>query len=104
LPSVLDLTLGIFAECPLTITCWEPLSSEDPQKYGYPFVFSILLSITGALLPEKIWHRSIEVRRSMLRYDDTGRRRREKVLFKLLSANGNIISMTFVNLVCNIWG
>jgi hypothetical protein len=44
----------------------------------------------------------MEVRRSKLRYVDVGRRRKEKVLFKLLNTNDNIILVTFVNLVCNI--
>jgi hypothetical protein len=44
----------------------------------------------------------MEVRRSKLRYDDAGRRRRDKVLFKLLSANDKIVPVTFVNLVCNL--
>jgi hypothetical protein len=51
---------------------------------------------------KKLRHGSREVRRSKLRYVDAGRRRREKVLFKLLSANGNIVPVTFVNLVCNL--
>jgi hypothetical protein len=77
--------------------CWGPSSFEDPKKHGLPFVFSVLLSIIGALLPEKFQHRSMKVRRSKLRHDKAGRRRREKVLFKLLSTNDNTVPMTFVN-------
>ena len=62
---------------------------------------SILLSIIGDSLLEKHRHRSMEVRRSKLRHDEAGRQRREKVLFKLLSANDNVVPVTFVNLVCN---
>jgi hypothetical protein len=35
------------------------------------------------------------------RYDEAGRRRREKMLLKLLNANDNTVHVTFVNLVCN---
>jgi hypothetical protein len=59
-------------------------------------------SVTGASLPEKLRHRSMEARRSKLRYDDPGRRHKEKVLFKLLSANDNIILGIIVNFVCNL--
>jgi hypothetical protein len=62
----------------------------------------MLLNITGASLPEKLWHISMEVRRSKLRYVDTERRHKERLLFKLLSVNDNIIPMTFVNLLCNL--
>jgi hypothetical protein len=44
----------------------------------------------------------MEVRRSKLRYVDTERRHKERLLFKLLSVNDNIIPMTFVNLLCNL--
>ena len=63
----------------------------------------MLLIITGALLSKKLWHRSMEVRRSKLRYVDAEGLRREKVLFKLLlSANDKIVPVTLVNLVCNL--
>jgi hypothetical protein len=41
----------------------------------------------------------MEVRRRKLRHDEAGRRRREKVLFKLVSENDNTIPVTCVNLV-----
>jgi hypothetical protein len=62
----------------------------------------MFLSVTGALLPEKVRHRSMEVRRSKLRYADAERRHNDKVLFKLLSANDNIILGIIVNFVCNL--
>jgi hypothetical protein len=46
----------------------------------------------------------MEVRRSKLRHNEVGRRRREKVLFKLLNANDSTVLVTFVNLVCNFCG
>jgi hypothetical protein len=44
----------------------------------------------------------MEVRQNKLRYVDAGRRYKEKVLFKMLSANDNIILGIIVNFVCNL--
>jgi hypothetical protein len=62
----------------------------------------VFLSVIGASLPEKLRHRSMEVRQNKLRYVDAGRRYKEKVLFKMLSANDNIILGIIVNFVCNL--
>jgi hypothetical protein len=44
----------------------------------------------------------MEVRQSKLHYVDTGRQYKEKVLFKLLSVNDNIILGIIVNFVYNL--
>jgi hypothetical protein len=62
----------------------------------------MLLSIIGALLSIKLRHRSMEELRSKLCHVDAEGRHSEKVLFKLLSANDNIVIVTFVNLICNL--
>jgi hypothetical protein len=62
----------------------------------------MLQSVTGASLPEKLRHRTLEVQRSKLRYIDAGRQHMEKVLFKPLGANDNFIPVIFVNFVCNL--
>jgi hypothetical protein len=62
----------------------------------------MLLSVTGASLPEKIRRRKMEVQRSKIRHDNAGRRRKEKVLSKLLRANDNIAPIVFVNFMCNL--
>jgi ATP-dependent Clp protease adapter protein ClpS len=61
----------------------------------------MLLSITDASSPKKLQHNSREVRQSKLRHDEAGGQRREKVLFKLLNTNDDVVPMTFVNLVFN---
>jgi hypothetical protein len=62
----------------------------------------MLQSVTGASLPENLRRKTLEVQRSKLRYVDAGRRCMEKVLFKPLGANDNIILVIFVNFVCNL--
>jgi hypothetical protein len=62
----------------------------------------MLLSVIGALLREKLRRRKMGVQGSKLRYVDAGRRHKEKVLSKLLRANDNVITVIFVNFVCNL--
>jgi hypothetical protein len=62
----------------------------------------MLLSVTGSSSPEKLRRGPMEAQQIKLRYVDTGRRRKEKVLFKLLCANDNITLGIIVNFVCNL--
>jgi hypothetical protein len=71
------------------------------SKTQVTICYHMFPSVTRASLLEKLRHRSMEARRSELRYDDPGRRHKE-VLFKLPSANDNIILGIIVNFVCNL--